>query len=137
MYIFSKFFLVGVLNTALDFVVLNVCIFYFGTGAHGELFVVFKSVSFLAAVVNSYLLNKYWVFEHSAAPHAKEFLLFATISFVGFVINVSISFVMFRLFVHEFTPHIAANVGALVGTVVVFAWNFIGYRFFVFNKRHD
>jgi putative flippase GtrA len=136
MYIFSKFFLVGVLNTALDFAVLNTCLFLFGTGAHGELFVVFKSISFFAAVTNSYLLNKYWVFEHSATPATKEFITFLVISVAGFVINVSVSFGTYTLFAHELSPSIAANIGALMGTFIVFAWNFIGYRFFVFNKSH-
>ncbi len=134
MYIFSKFFLVGVLNTALDFVVLNLCIFLFGTGAQGELFLVFKSISFLVAVINSYVLNKYWVFAHSKKPDARELLSFLIISLVGFFINVSVSFGTYSLFAHTFAPHIAANIGALMGTFVVFAWNFVGYRFFVFNK---
>lgn len=135
MYTFFKFFCVGVLNTALDFLVLNVCIFFFGTGAHGGLFVVFKSISFLVAVANSYLLNKYWVFEQGSAISVKEPLLFFIISCVGFWINVSIAFAMFTIFVQVVSPQFAANIGALMGTFVVFAWNFIGYRFFVFTEK--
>jgi putative flippase GtrA len=137
MYIFSKFFVVGVLNTALDFVVLNICLFLFGTGAHGELFAFFKGISFLVAVTNSYILNKWWVFGHSMDPNAKEITLFLAISLGGFLINVFVSFAMFSLFLYEFYPHVAANAGALMGTIVVFAWNFIGYRFFVFRKTHE
>ncbi len=134
MYTFFKFFCVGVLNTALDFVVLNICIFFFGTGVHGELFILFKSISFLVAVANSYVLNKWWVFEHEAPMSVKEPLLFFIVSTVGFWINVSISYEVFSLFVQTVSPQFAANIGALIGTIVVLAWNFVGYRFLVFKK---
>ena len=136
MYTFFKFFCVGVLNTALDFIVLNICVLMFGTGAHGELFIFFKSISFLAAVIESYFLNKCWVFEHTAARDIKEPIIFFVVSAVGFLINVSISFAVFTVFVHQMSSHLAANVGALMGTFAVFAWNFIGYRFFVFKQSH-
>jgi putative flippase GtrA len=128
---------VGMLNTALDFVVLNIFVYFFGTGANGELFIFFKSVSFLAAVTNSYLLNKWWVFEHDTAISVKEPLIFFIISCVGLLINVSVSFAMFTLFVQNVSQQFAANIGALMGSVVVFAWNFVGYRFFVFKPSHD
>ena len=136
MYTFFKFFCVGVLNTALDLMVLNILIYFFGTGVHGELFVVFKSISFLAAVANSYILNKWWVFRHDTPTNVKEPLLFLIISAVGFWINVSISFAVFTLFVQQASPQLAANIGALMGTFVVLGWNFLGYRFLVFKKSH-
>lgn len=133
MQIFSKFFFVGVLNTALDFAVLNLCLYLFGTGANEQLFILFKSISFIVAVINSYLLNKYWVFRQTKAADAREISLFLIISLIGFLINVSVSSAMFALLQHDFSPHLAANLGALIGTFVVLAWNFVGYRFFVFN----
>ena len=136
MYTFFKFFCVGVLNTALDFAVLNICIFFFGTGTNGELFAFFKSISFLIAVANSYVLNRRWVFEHDATIGVKEPALFFLISFVGFWINVSLSFAVFTFLAQTTSVQLAANAGALAGTAVVLAWNFVGYRFFVFNKSH-
>jgi putative flippase GtrA len=117
--------------------VLNIFVYFFGTGVSGELFVFFKSVSFLVAVTNSYLLNKWWVFEHDTAISVREPLLFLIVSCAGLVINVSVSFAVFTLFAREVSAHIAANIGALVGAAVVFAWNFAGYRFFVFKRSHD
>lgn len=134
MHIFLKFLTVGVVNTLLDFVVLNVCVYFFGTGTNGELFVLFKALSFLTAVTNSYILNKWWVFEHTVAVNVKEPLLFFAVSCVGLLINVSVSFAIFVLFVELAHPHLAANVGALMGSAIVFGWNFVGYRFFVFKK---
>lgn len=137
MYTFFKFACVGILNTAIDFIVLNALVLSFGAGPQGELFVFFKSVSFLAAVANSYLLNKIWVFEVSASRDAKEPALFFIVSALGLLINVSISFAVFAAGARLFSPQIAANIGALLGTIGVLAWNFIGYRFFVFQKRYE
>lgn len=137
MYTFFKFFSVGLLNTAVDFAVLNVCVYLFGTGAHGELFVFFKAFSFLVAVTNSYFFNKYWVFEHNTKIEVKETSLFFIVSCVGLLLNVSISLLIFTLFADQTHEQIAANAGALMGTAIVFGWNFLGYRFFVFTRDHD
>lgn len=137
MYTFFKFACVGALNTAIDLAVLNLLIAFFGTGAHGDLFAPFKAVSFLAAVTNSYLLNRYWVFEYAGPVRdKKEPALFFIVSLFGLLINVSISYAVFALSTQVFSASVAANVGALAAVVAVFAWNFFGYRSFVFKKKY-
>lgn len=136
MYILFKFFCVGVFNTTLDFLVLNLCIVLFGTNTIQSLFVIFKSFSFFVAVSSSYILNKWWVFQHGGKGGLKEPALFFVISAVGFFINVSISFLVFKLSANQLSLHLAANIGALAGTCVVLVWNFIGYRFIVFKKPY-
>jgi putative flippase GtrA len=143
MYTFFKFACVGGINTAIDLVVLNLLVASFGTGAHGDLFVPFKAVSFLAAVINSYLLNKYWVFGGGRSlaldgpvRNKKEPILFFIVSSFGLLINVSISYVVFALGTQAFSASVAANIGALAAVAVVFAWNFVGYRFVVFKKKY-
>lgn len=135
MYTLFKFVCVGVLNTALDFVVFNLLLMTLGTGSHGELFVLCKTLSFFAAVANSYVLNKFWVFESPLSRGAREPTLFFIVSTLGFLVNVSVSFVAFSAVVGLVSTQIAANLGALAGTSAVFAWNFIGYRTFVFRKH--
>ncbi|MHB8652035.1 MAG: GtrA family protein [Minisyncoccota bacterium] len=137
MFYFAKFFMVGVLNTAIDFAVLNVLIFLFGMGAHGELYGAFKAVSFMVSATNSYFLNKYWVFEKTDASGAKEPLLFLAVSGVGLLLNVALSSLVFLALTRGYhvSIGIAVNIGALGGTLIVLAWNFIGYKFFVFKKQ--
>lgn len=143
MYTFFKFACVGALNTAIDLVVLNLLVFSFGTGAHGDLFAPFKALSFLAAVTNSYLLNKYWVFGQGRSlvsagtiSDKKEPALFFIVSLFGLLINVSISYVVFAFGTQVFSASVAANLGALAAVGAVFAWNFFGYRFVVFKKNY-
>lgn len=140
---FVKFSLVGAFNTAVDFAVLNVLIFLFGTGGHGELYVVFKTVSFLAAVVNSYYLNKTWVFARKnpvgESPRAKEGALFLAISSIGLLLNVAISAGVFFIVtpILPISAHFAANIGASLGSGAVLLWNFLGYKYIVFQDRHE
>jgi putative flippase GtrA len=138
---FFRFAIVGVLNTAVDFAVLNFLIVLVGLGVAGERYVVFKVISFIVAVLHSYAWNKYWVFrakgEKVKAVTSKESGSFLIVSSVGLLLNALISYFVFSLGASVF-PEVGrlawANVGALAGVVVVLMWNFFGYKFFVFKK---
>lgn len=136
---FLKFSSVGILNAVIDFGVLNLLILVFGTGAHGELYIVWKAVSFIMAVINSYFFNKYWVFASTGALTMREPSLFFLVSAIGLIINVSISTGVFAAAValYGISHHLAANIGAVVGSAIVLVWNFCGYKFIVFKKNHD
>lgn len=131
----GRFAVVGVLNTVLDFAVLNVLI-NLSQVSEGSLANAFKGISFIVAVVNSYYWNKYWTFEFKQRVKS-EFLQFFVISAIGFGLNVG----AFHLVVNVVGPlgDIAtkawANFGALAGTLAGLAWNFIGYKFIVFKKN--
>ena len=131
-----KFVAVGLINTSVDFVVLNILIFLFGTGAHGEYFVLFKGISFVVAVTNSFVFNKYWVFEQRKSIGAKNVSLFFIISTIGFFINLAVSYLIYSnaVAVQHLSPHLSANIGALVGSLAVMMWNFSGYKLIVFKK---
>lgn len=147
-YQIAKFVLVGALNTFLDWGVLNLLIFL-TTIASGPLYSVFKGISFLVAVINSYFWNKFWTFKKSPAmsdastfnagpPKAvgKEFLQFFLVSAIGFAFNVGLA----TLIVNVWGPHWGlaaktwANIGALGGTLVGLVWNFLGYKLIVFKR---
>ena len=136
---FIKFVCVGFVNTALDLAVLNLLVFMFGTGSHNELYVVFKSTSFFVALLNSYLMNKFFVFRTSVSSGTREPVLFFMVSSVGFVLNVGTSFAVFTAItaLAHVSTHLAVTFGAVAGSCVVLGWNFIGYRSFVFAPIHD
>ncbi len=136
MFKFIKFTLVGILNTLIDFVVLNILLITFGVGTYGRRYLVFKSLSFLVAVINSFFFNKHWVFEHTRYFNKKELISFLIVSGIGLVINVSISFIVFHQIngLYGIGGHLAANFGALAGTISVLLWNFFGYKLVVFKK---
>ncbi len=137
---YARFIVTGVLNTAVDFAVLNSLILMLGHDVEGTLYTGFKTISFFAALVNSYFMNKYWVFGHAAAikkSGLEEGGKFFAVSFAGFIINVSSSLLIFSALTRAniLDPHLAANAGAIIGTGLVLVWNYVGYKFFVFKPQ--
>ena len=149
----AKFVLVGALNTFIDWGVLNLLLFLAGISS-GPLYPVFKGVSFVVAVSNSYFWNKFWTFK-KATPAAlssgegkgtgKEVLQFFIVSIIGFALNVAIASLIvnvwgphFNIFGLNWAPDLAAKrwgtFGALVGTLTGLVWNFLGYKLVVFKK---
>src|SRR3989344_9645258 len=137
----AKFLLVGGLNTFMDLGVLNLLIAASGITA-GIGFSVFKGFSFLIAVANSYLWNKYWTFrgktmEQDFVEQGKEFAQFLVVSGIGFFLNVGSASLVVNFINPQFglSERAWPTVGALVGTLVVMTWNFLGYKLIVFRKQ--
>lgn len=136
-----RFIVVGVANTAVDFAVLNALIYAFGLDREDSLFIVFKTIAFIVAAVNSFLLNKNWVFEEKILTTGKRLRMqvykFLSVSTASMIINIAISYAAFALthrLYPELSTQIIANLSALVGTAAVFISNFFGYKLFVFKK---
>lgn len=136
---FSKFVVVGGINTAIDFIILRILVAVTGI-VGGVGIIVLNSLSFSVAVVNSYFLNKHWTFEDktqsTSTNEGFKFSQFFAVSLVGLAINGGI--------VYLITTHVSpvlgishANwvlVGKLFATGVSLFWNFIGYKIFVFKS---
>jgi putative flippase GtrA len=134
-YQIAKFFLVGTLNTFIDLGVLNFFIWISGI-AKGIFYSFFKTISFLAAVTNSYFWNKYWTFEKREKPKKEEFLKFLTFTTIGLFINVGIASFIVNIIGPKFgiTEKIWASFGAIVAAFFAFLWNFSSSKFLVFKK---
>jgi len=132
-----KFLVVGMLNTGVDFFIFNTLIVA-TTADKGLALTAFKAISFTVALVNSYFLNRAWTFDDEAAVHSKksEFMRFALVTLVGFALNVGAT-----TLIADSTPplHLTQirwdNVAAVIATALNLAWNFVGYRLFVFKTK--
>jgi len=133
----GKFVLVGGVNFLLDLGVLNLLIFFTGI-ASGLFYSVFKGISFAVAVINSYVLNKFWTFSDQAQNKrvTKEFLSFVVISLIGlFINNIVASFLVNFVGPQAgISENLWASIGAIIASFIGMFWNFVGYKFIVFKK---
>jgi len=133
---FSKFAVVGVLNSGVDFGILNLLMLITGLSSGGA-FLAFKSVSVTLGVVNSYLWNKYWTFNTSSSADARrEFVAFMVVTLIAVAVNVAGADVIVNVIgaPRGFSARLWANIGAISGAGLTLFTNFFGYKFFVFRK---
>jgi len=132
----GKSFLVGILNTFIDFGILSVLMETFGIFA-GLPYVVFKGISFSFATINSYFWNKFWAFKKRKTKETlKETSQFYLITFGGLLINLGISSFVVNIIGPQFGLEVKfwAYIGAFAAVFFGFLWNFLGYKFIVFKK---
>jgi len=133
---FSKFAVVGVLNSGVDFGILNFLMLMTGVSSGGG-FLGFKSISVTLGVINSYLWNKYWTFNAAQSTEARrEFLAFMAVTAVAVGLNIAGADVIVNVIgaPHGFSTKLWANIGAISGAGLTLFANFFGYKFFVFKK---
>lgn len=147
-YQIAKFGVIGVANVLVDLGVLSLITMLYSSKLKIEssdaiigaitFYSLFKSISFIVANVNSYLWNKHWTFDQGAKKQTKsEFIQFFAVSIVGFLINVFVASVVFKVILGSLTTLNAGQLGLLgaaAGSIVGLAWNFIGYKLWVFKK---
>jgi len=132
----AKFLLVGVLATIFDLGSLSIFIGIFGITS-GLSYDIFKGISFIIATIGKYIPDKFWAFKkQETTGMGKEFSQFFIVTLIGFVINVLIADIIVNRIGPQFglPPKLWAQLGAMGAVVVVFAWNFVGYKFIVFKK---
>ena len=147
-YQIAKFGVIGVGNVLVDLGVLSLITMIFSSyfkidskdamiGAV-TFYSLFKSVSFIVANINSYFWNKYWTFDQGKKKQTKsEFVQFFAVSVVGFLINVFVASVVFNIIIGSIVTMTGGQlglIGAAAGSVAGLAWNFIGYKLWVFKK---
>ena len=131
---FAKFAVVGVLNTAIDFGVLNIISLI--TGVTSGVIVGGVNVPGVAlALVNAYFWNKYWVFSHrddkGALNDLPKFLL---VSGTGILVNSGIVILTTSYPILSINAKTWLNLAKLFATAFSLVWNFLGYKFIVFRS---
>ena len=147
-YQIAKFGVIGVGNVLVDLGVLSLITILFSSYFKIEskdamigavtFYSLFKSVSFIVANINSYFWNKYWTFDQGKKKQTKsEFVQFFAVSVIGFLINVFVASVVFNIIIGSIVTMTGGQlglIGAAAGSIAGLAWNFIGYKLWVFKK---
>lgn len=142
----SSFGLVGLLNTAINFGILN-ALMLLTHQQQGFWLIVFNGCAFMGGVVNSYLLNTNFTFR----THHKESLwnaglfarfLGATLS--GLAINTIVIWLTLPLLTHAGNAGnadainrslLAINVSKAIATLISLCWNYGVMKRWVYNNR--
>lgn len=138
-YQFVKFCVVGFLNAAIDFGILNLLSFYTGITS-GFIIGGVNVPGFIIAATNSYFWNKFWVFAYKRKEGEpvdySDFLTFLLVGVSGAVINSGIV-----ILVSTYVPALFGlsaerwlNIAKVIASAVALTWNFLGFKFFVFKK---
>jgi putative flippase GtrA len=135
---FLKFAIVGVLGAVIDFAILNVLVLL-----AGFLPVVANGISFSAAVVQNFLLNRWWTFPESQLHNTRrQMAKFTLVSVAGLGIN-TIVFQFVDLSMRAYwiewlsDPDLGAtisyNFAKLFSIGVVLFWNFSANRLWTYK----
>jgi putative flippase GtrA len=121
------FGIIGVVNTLVDFVVLNL---FLPIGP-----VKAKTASTIVATTVSYFLNRHWTYkDRDRASRRREYTLFFAFNLVGFVIQSAVlAGAKYGLGFDEHHDRIAFNVANAVGIALAMVFRFWSYRTFVFG----
>lgn len=132
---FAKFSIIGGLSTLINLSILNALFFFTGITS-GPLFSAFIAGTFFFGLVNGFFLNKHWAFKTRINKVHIEFGRFVLISIGGLIINVAVaSFIVNVINTPQSVSEIFwANFGVIIAVFVSMAWNFYGYKLFVFKE---
>jgi putative flippase GtrA len=132
---FARFGLVGVLNTLIDVLTLNVLLWRFPTHS-ANLLLLYNTAAYGLGALNSLCLNKYWTFKQRRALSTGEIARFAVVSLAGILCSDSVIWLAART-LHPVIVNslLWANLSkgiAIAGTMVV---SYVGMRLWVFARR--
>ena len=119
---FLKFGAVGIIGVGIDFLVTWFCKEKIGLNKYLS-----NALGFSFAVVNNFLLNRYWTFGTDTQPLAEQFLKFVLIAVIGLGINSLLLFLMLRFLKLNF------YLSKLLVIGLVFFWNFSMNYLFTFQ----
>jgi len=147
----AKYVVVGVMNTLVDLGILTLIILIaknFGVQAEDLIYSgiltltfysLYKGSSFVLANINSFFWSKYWTFSPKKTPRksSAQFIQFFIVSLIGLLLNVAIASLIFRSAppLTGFSSDQWGLIGAAAGSVAGMVWNFLGYKFMVFEKK--
>lgn len=123
----AKFGLVGLLNTGLSLGIIYLLAYAFGVP-----YVLANAIGYTIAFLQSFLLNRAWTFGAKGRERiVQHFAGFVLVFAVSYVCQLGALLLIHRLF------SISEGIAQLPAMVVYTGVNFLGNRFFVFNKVAD
>lgn len=134
-----RFIVIGLLNTIIDFFILNLLIYSIEPQSSIAFFTI-SLFSVLVAATNGFIMHKYWSFrrKESYSPIMTQAWFFALITLATMFINSSIFlFIKNHLETRvDLSPFLIINLSKCAGVLVAMIFSLFGYRFVVFYPKH-
>ncbi len=132
-----RFGIVGVLNTTVDIIALNILLWRFPTH-DANLLLFYNSIAYILGALNSFGFNKYWTFKHRQAVTGSEILRFAIVNIIGILCNDgiiwSVASISHTLIANPILWANASKGCAIIGTASV---SYLGMRLWVFSRSQN
>ena len=132
---FIRFGIVGVLNTFVDFGLLNISMF----ATHindGVGFLIIRTITFLCAILVSFPLNKDWTFKDKEEEKFK-FIKFVIVTVVTLIINNVLAGYLIGRNCFSLNQYLWANIITFLGAIVALLTRYVLFRNYVFRKRYN
>lgn len=120
---FTKFVLVGILNTSISFVFFSILIVLLVPYKIANVF------SFLIGMLSSFILNKRWTFNQSSKTNKMLLVKFTTVNVLA--LSTSLGTVVFFVESVNINEYIS-QIFAIGGSTII---NFFGQKYFVFKRK--
>lgn len=135
---FFRFAVVGAIGAVVDFAVLNLLLLL------STPYVIAGTFSFILAVLNNFLWNRYWTYPDSRTKKvARQLIQFAIINTIGLLIRIPLLAILEEILIDlagryfgnfflspEFIGH---NAGLAIAIIIVMFWNYIANRYWTYN----
>lgn len=131
-----RFGAVGILNTLIDFAVLNLLL-KLVAGSEGGPLLLCNATAFLVASLNSYFFNRKWTFQQKDRATLRQFLTFFALTAGGLLVNTLTLYLLVAAFVPPASSAslLVVNVAKAAATVASLVWNYLAYRYVVFGNN--
>ena len=137
---FSKFLVVGVLATVVDFTLSNLFLVFIETGNSNNDLRIATTISYIIAVLFNFMLNRFWIYRASQGQTQKQmiqfYIVYGTSYFVRLLI-LSIAFPIWQTLVGQVLENnvdtLASNLALATAIGCVMFYNFGVNRLWTFG----
>jgi putative flippase GtrA len=129
-----RYCLVGVANTLIDVLVLNILLLRFPT-TQVQILVIYNSLAYIAGAASSFFLNKYWTFGHKQRPTTQEMRRFLLSMFLEILSSNGLVWFIGNA-LHPFLANamLWGNASKLLAVAANAVFSYLIMRFWVFRS---
>lgn len=132
--VFLKYAVVGTIGTIVDVGSLYAFVEYLQIPL-----LIATTLSFILAVINNFILNKYWTFQNKSSNIRKQFIKFLIVALIGLALTLMLMYLLVYVIripdMSFFQKTIPGYVLAkLLTSIIVLLWNFLGNKYWSFKE---